>query len=180
MLEQWKTVVDYEGIYEISNYGNFRRDPRKPRKAEYPKQINRLGYQYVSICHNNKKANKSIHQLVAASFILGFKYGMHINHIDGDKTNNHLTNLELTNVVHNNTHSYTLLTTPKPGKSKYRNVSIKVDKRHKQPKPAYVASVKINSVRNHVGTFTDEVEAAMAVDTYLDKIGDIVRTRNFP
>ena len=180
MNEIFKDVVGYEGLFEISNKGNFRRNPNNPRKAQYPKHLNKLGYQYVSVCVNGKKSNKTIHQLVAAAFIPDFKYGMHINHIDGDKTNNHLDNLELSNYVHNNTHAHTLPTTTKPGKSKYRNVSIQYDNRHSIPKPRYVASVKINNKRHYIGSFTDEVEAAKAVDNYLDSIGDTLRIRNFP
>lgn len=180
MQEEWKDVVDYEGIYQISNKGNFRRDPSNPRKAAYPIQFNRLGYAYVSISNKNKKANKTIHQLVAAAFMPNFKYGLHINHKDGDKTNNCISNLELTNAVHNNTHAFTLPTTTKPGKSKYRNVSILLDKRHKNPKITYTASVKINSKRHFIGSFKNEIEAAIAVDKYLDLIGDTIRLRNFP
>ena len=97
-----------------------------------------------------------------------------------NKTNNLITNLELSNPVHNNTHAHTLTTTTKPGKSKYKNVSIRYDKRHSNPKPLYVASIKINSKGHYIGSFTDEVEAAKAVDSYLDKIGDTLRIRNFP
>lgn len=180
MNEVFKDVVGSEGVYQISNKGNFRRHPDKPRKANYPKQINKLGYQYISISLKGKKTNKTVHQLVAAAFIPNFNYGMHLNHIDGDKTNNLITNLELSNPVHNNTHAHTLTTTTKPGKSKYKNVSIRYDKRHSNPKPLYVASIKINSKRHYIGSFTDEVEAAKAVDSYLDKIGDTLRIRNFP
>ncbi len=180
MDESWKNVVNGEGIYLISNKGNFKRNPINPRKnAKYPKFTNRLGYHYVSIRINGKKTNKTIHQMVMAAFKKDFKYGMHVNHIDGDKTNNCLNNLEFSNHVHNNTHAHTLPTTTKPGKSKYRNVSIRVDKRHKHPKIAYVASVKIDSKRHYIGSFVDETDAAKAVDKYLDKIGDTMRLRNF-
>jgi len=180
MFEVWKDVVDFEGIYQISSLGNFRRNPDKPRKANYPLLINRLGYTYVSISKSGIKANKTIHQMVAAAFIPDFKYGMHINHIDGNKQNNALNNLELSNPVHNNTHAHTLATTSKPGKSKYRNVSIRFDKRNKQPKIQYMASVKINSKRNFIGLFDIEEDAAKAVDAFLDSIGDKLRIRNFP
>ena len=180
MNEEWKDVVDYEGIYQISNKGNFRRNPLKPRKAKYPKQINRLGYEYVSISKHGKKMNKTIHQLVAAAFIPDFRYGMHVNHKDGNKTNNCLNNLELTNPVHNNTHAAALPTTTKQGKSKYYNVSIRIDKRHKIPKATYMASVKIQSKRHYIGSFKEEIAAAKAVDAYLDKLGDTLRLRNFP
>lgn len=180
MNEIWKDVVDFEGLYQISNLGNFRRHPEKPRKANYPKNINRLGYVYVSISKNGKKFNKTIHQLVAAAFLPNFQYGKHINHIDGNKTNNVLSNLELSNPVHNNTHAHTLPTTFKPGKSKYRNVSIRLDKRNKNPQLEYHASIKINSKRHYIGRYSTEIEAAKAVDHYLDLIGDTVRIRNFP
>lgn len=180
MNEEWRNVVDFEEIYQISNLGNFRRNPLNPRRAKYPKLRNRQGYEYVSISKNGKRFNKTIHQLVAAAFIKNFKYGMHINHIDGNKCNNCLVNLELTNSILNNTHMYTLPTTTKPGKSKYRNVSTKIDKRNKVQTPYYVASVKINSKRHYIGTFKDEIEAAKAVDTYLDSINDTTRIRNFP
>lgn len=180
MTIEWRDVRDFEGIYQISNSGDFRRNLKNPRKAQYPKQVNRLGYQYISISKNGKKFNKTVHQMVAAAFIDGFVYGMHVNHVDGNKLNNHLNNLELTNPVHNNTHAHTLPTTPKPGKSIYRNVSIKLDKRHKNPKPMYMASVKINKIRHYLGTFNDETDAAKAVDSFLDEIGDTTRLRNFP
>lgn len=180
MNEMWKYVVDSNEVYQISSFGNFRRNPEKPRKAKYPVFTNRLGYSYISIRLNGKKTNKTIHQLVAAAFIPNFKYGMHINHIDGDKANNKLDNLEISNAVHNNTHAHTLPTTTKPGKSKYRNVSVRFDKRHKNPKLQYMASVKINSKRHFIGLFNIEENAAKAVDSFLDAIGDTLRIRNFP
>jgi hypothetical protein len=180
MNEVWKDVVDFEGIYQISSSGHFRRNPSNPRKAKYPLLINYLGYVYVSISKQGTRANKTIHQMVAAAFIPNFKYGMHINHIDGNKQNNVLSNLELSNYVHNNTHAHTLTTTAKPGKSKYRNVSIRFDKRNKHPKIQYMASVKINSKRNFIGLFDIEEDAAKAVDAFLDSIGDKLRIRNFP
>ena len=180
MNEIWKDVVDFENIYEISSLGNFRRHSNNPRKAKYKKYINRLGYEYVSISKLGKKYNKTIHQMVCAAFIPNFKYGMHVNHKDGNKQNNCLDNLELTNHVYNNTHSHTLLTTTKRGKSIYRNVSLNLDKRSKNPKIKYIAGISINSKRHHIGCFLNEIDAAKAVDNYLDLIGDTLRIRNFP
>lgn len=180
MNELWKNVVDYEENYQISNLGNFRRHPDNPREATYNYLINKLGYAYLSLYKDGRKRNRTIHQLVAAAFIPNFQYGQHINHIDGNKLNNAVTNLELSNPVHNNTHAHTLPTTTKPGKSKYRNVSIRVDKRNKNLIEEYHASVKINSKRHYIGRFASEIDAAKAVDAYLDSIGDTSRIRNFP
>lgn len=176
MQEIWKNVVDYEEKYEISNLGRIRQKYGKVRK----KYLNKYGYEYTTLNLNGVKKHKTIHQLVCASFIPSFKYGMHVNHKDGNKQNNCLDNLELTNAVYNNTHAHTLSTTYKPGKSRYKNVSIKLDKRHKNPTISYVASVKINSQRHYIGCFEIEEEAGKAVDKYLDLIGDTIRLRNFP
>jgi len=42
MNEIWKNAVGFGEIYQISNLGNFRRNPKNPRKAVYPKLIHRL------------------------------------------------------------------------------------------------------------------------------------------
>ena len=180
MQEIWKNVIEYETKYEISNYGNLRKLPKKSGKTYKAIHINRLGYLYTSMSNNNKKKNKTIHQLVAAAFIPNFKYGMIINHKDGNKLNNHVSNLEVCDHTYNNTHAHSLGLMPKPGKSKYNNVSIRYDKRNKIIKPIYVASIRINSKKHYIGSFKDEIEAAKAVDNYLDLIGDSIRKRNFP
>jgi hypothetical protein len=186
MIEIWKDVVDFEGLYQISNKGNFRRHPDKQGKGKNPKSlkraisINRLGYEYVDFCKKGKKSKKTVHQLVAAAFISGFVYGQNINHIDGDKKNNNLCNLEKTNYIENNLHAHRIGLVKKPGKSKYHNVSIRIDKRHKNPKYSYRASIKSNSKRIFCKEFKTEIEAAKAVDTFLDSIGDTSRQRNFP
>ena len=187
-MKSWRDVVDFEGLYQVSDCGDFRKHPEKQGKhygkrpvksLERAKQLNRLGYCYVDLCKDNRKSKKTVHQIVAAAFIPKFEYGMHINHIDGNKQNNHIDNLELSNPVHNNTHAHASDLIPKPGKSKYRNVSIQIDKRHKTPKLKFIAAIKIDSKRHYIGCFKSEIEAAKAVDDYLDKIGDTSRQRNF-
>jgi len=185
MNEVWKDVIDFEGLYQVSNLGNFRKHPNKQGKSKNPKSLSRcvwvncLGYKCVSISKNGKKCNKTIHQLVSAAFIPNFKYGMIVNHIDGNKKNNKINNLEISNYVHNNTHAHSIGLMPKPGKSKYHNVSMRKDKRLKHPTWSYVASIKINSKRHYIGVFKNEIEAAKAVDNFLDSINDTIRQRNF-
>jgi len=186
MFEEWKDIVEFEGLYQISNHGNFRKHPDKqgkcrknPKPLGRAKQLNRWGYEYIDLCKNNQKSKKTVHQVVAAAFIADFTYGMIVNHKDGNKLNNHITNLELSDYVHNNIHAHSMNLMPKPGKSQYHNVSHVLDKRHKNPKYVYRASVKINSKCHIIGLFKQEIDAAKAVDTFLDSIGDTVRKRNF-
>ena len=186
MLDEWRDIKDFEGLYQISNLGKFRRHPDKQGKSNAPKSLgrvissNRLGYDYIDLCKENRKSKKTVHQVVAAAFIPDFKYGMHINHIDGNKRNNCIDNLEITTTSKNNAHAHALGLNPKKGKSKYYNVSTKLDKRAKNPKLSYTASVKIAGKREYIGSFAIEVDAAIAVDTYLNSIGDTIRQRNFP
>jgi hypothetical protein len=103
MSEIWKDVVEFEGFYQVSNIGNFRRHPDKQSKSKYRKvlplerktHINKLGYPYATLCKDNITSKKTLHQLVAAAFIPNFQYGMVVNHLDGDKQNNALSNLDV-------------------------------------------------------------------------------------
>ena len=185
MFEEWKDVVDFEGLYQISNLGNFRKHPNKqgkcrknPKSLDRVKSINRFGYEYVDLCKDGHKSKKTVHQLVAAAFMINFIYGLMLNHKDGNKRNNNKDNLELSNAVHNNTHAHATNLMPKPGKSQYHNVSIRVDKRHKNLVNNYLASVKINSKRQIIGFFDKEIDAAKAVNDFLDSVGDTIRKRN--
>lgn len=185
----WKDIPEFENYYQASNTGLVKSKDRlvatkhgatRCVKSKILKpQVNYLGYKYVDLSCEGIKKRKTVHQLIFATFNSKFKYGQMVNHINGDKSINVISNLEFSNHVHNNTHAHTLTTTTKPGKSKYRNVSIRQDKRNKSPKTTYVASVKLESKRHYIGSYSLETDAAKAVDSFLDEIGDTLRTRNF-
>lgn len=187
-MEEWKEVVDFEGLYLVSNLGNIKRHPnasllsKTHNKDTNSRKLykNHCGYYYLDLCKNGKKIRKTVHQIVAAAFIPGFHYGDTVNHIDGDKANNAVSNLEKTTNSANEIHKYAHGLGKKAGKSKYHNVGIGYqtykDKRYK----FYLASVKINNKRHYIGQFKDEVDAAKAVDAFWDSIGDTQHLRNFP
>lgn len=186
MKEIWKDVKEYENLYEISNLGRFRKHRCKLKKGNHEDSLlraigtNRDGYSLVTLSKKGIKKNKTVHQLVAGAFMSNFVYGQQLNHIDGDKSNNRIDNIELTTSSANNAHAHALDLNFKKGKSKYRNVSIQFDKRAKNPKPKYMASVKLDGKRHYIGSYSDEISAAKAVDSFLDSIGDNIRQRNFP
>jgi hypothetical protein len=188
MCECWEDVVEYEGLYQISDLGNIRRHPDKQSKNKYRKPkplaramyINRLGYYYTTLSKNGKTQNKTIHQLVAAAFIPKFEYGMPVNHIDGDKKNNSIENLEKTTYQYNNLHAHKNGLVSKPGKSKYHNVHIRYSKYKHSVYTEYYASVKDNNKVVFCKYCATELEAAHAVDEFLDSINDTCRNRNFP
>lgn len=101
MIEEYKDIPGYEGLYQVSNFGNvislqsrwgLRKKPRKVCDTSDSR-----GYRQLSLSKNNKNRLFKIHQLVAMAF-LGHTPDGHnteINHIDENKINNHVSNLQI-------------------------------------------------------------------------------------
>lgn len=102
MEEQWKTIKASDGRYQISNAGRVRRIANghilKPSD-------NGSGYQYVSIVCSGKTKHFYIHRLVAEHFIENKDNCEEVNHIDFNKKNNDVSNLEWCTRRENVTHS---------------------------------------------------------------------------
>ena len=99
--EIWKDVVGYSN-YEVSNLGNVR---NKTTKKLLSQKIGRDGrYLSVYLSENGNENTKRVHRLVAESF-LGVNPGLVVNHIDGNKLNNNVDNLEWCSVRENNIHA---------------------------------------------------------------------------
>lgn len=99
MCEIWRDVSGYEGYYQVSNYGRVRSTYNSYRKgdAEYYVMKGSLdtgGYRQVLLTSNGRPRNFKIHKLVATAFIPNPNGYKELNHIDEDKTNNHVDNLE--------------------------------------------------------------------------------------
>ena len=107
MQEQWKPIKDFEN-YEVSNMGNVRslnyRYTRAAKKLRLRKQ--RDGYLYVKLYKNGKQYNKNVHRLVTTTFIPNPQGKKEVNHIDGDKTNNRVSNLEWVTAKENQQHAW--------------------------------------------------------------------------
>lgn len=108
--EIWKDIKGYEGFYQISNFGNVRSLDRKIKyKNNYRlfygrnliKIVDTKGYYFVNLKKNSHNEIKRIHRLVAEAFIENPNKFPCINHIDGNKQNNHIDNLEWCSYKHN-------------------------------------------------------------------------------
>lgn len=188
-MENWKEIPGYEGLYEVSDLGRVRSMdhtvPCKGNKTRLVKgklkesfPISRTGYHITTLSKNNDLSTFTVHQLVALAFIPDFTKGTHLNHIDGVKTNNHLSNLEITNPSLNGLHAYKLGLSKKVGESIYNHVTYL---KNPKAKSKWAVSIRHNG-KSCFGwkTFKTELEAAHYADELLDSIGDTERLRNFP
>lgn len=102
-MEIWKDIKGYEDFYEVSSYGNVR---NKKTNTILKGDTNSVGYRRVTLYVPVKK-RFFIHRLVALTFMGEFA-DLVINHKDGNKTNNHLYNLEWVTRSENDLHAFKL------------------------------------------------------------------------
>lgn len=101
MIERWKDVGGYEGLYKISNLGRV-----KGKHRIKSQQDNGKGYLIVHLNKNGKSRWYLVHRLVAKAFIENPENKPTVNHIDGNRKNNKVNNLEWATYSENNLHSY--------------------------------------------------------------------------
>ena len=102
MNEVWKDIEGYEGMYQVSNLGNVKSLSRKNTKGQIlSEKLLAFGvvandYLQVQLWKNKHPKMKLVHRLVAEAFIANPSNLPEVNHIDGDKSNNTVVNLEWT------------------------------------------------------------------------------------
>lgn len=102
--EIWKPIEGYEGRYEISNLGRVKSFYREETILKPTTSFN--GYYRLSIRINKTRKTIKVHRLVAKAFIPNPNNYPQVNHIDGNKKNNNLNNLEWCNSKMNIRHAY--------------------------------------------------------------------------
>lgn len=98
-MEVWKSIVNYNQ-YEISSEGRVRN--KKFNRIVKPSFVK--GYHRLGLYKNNKRIQYSVHRLVAEAFLPNPENKPFVNHIDGVKDNNSLSNLEWSTELENTNH----------------------------------------------------------------------------
>ena len=115
MQEIWKDIEGYEGLYQVSNLGNiksYRPNNKYFGQSEHLLKLSAIntGYYSVTLYKENKEKHKYlVHRLVAMAFIPNPKNLPYINHIDENKTNNNVNNLEWCDALYNNNYGTAII-----------------------------------------------------------------------
>ena len=106
MREEWRPVDGHEGLYEVSNMGNMKSLNYKRTGKEKILKLrkNRDGYLVVSLCKEGAMKSYYVHRIVATAFLENPMGYTEVNHIDEDKTNNCVDNLEFCSRSYNINH----------------------------------------------------------------------------
>jgi hypothetical protein len=111
-MEIWKDVIGYEELYQVSNYGRVK-SLAKVKSANTGYFITKeiilkagidCGYKKVVLTKDGMRSTKKVHRLVASAF-LGDEPNLCVNHIDFNRSNNNLNNLEWVSILENVRHS---------------------------------------------------------------------------
>ena len=114
-MEEWKDIPGYEGYYQVSNKGRLRSLKRVVKKSDGKTQTvperymkpkpDKKGYSIVGVSKNANKKYLKLHRVVAQSFIPNTHNKPQVNHLDGNKQNNKVENLEWSTQKENNIHA---------------------------------------------------------------------------
>lgn len=116
-MEVWKSIPNYEGFYEVSSYGRVRRvdsvvktgikynDTKVWRGRVLKQNRKRNGYFTVDLCKDNIIKTITVHKLVATAFLPKPENANQVNHINCDKADNRVENLEWCSAEENRAHA---------------------------------------------------------------------------
>jgi len=139
IVEEWRPVAEFP-TYEVSDHGRVRRIGKteclKPGGS---------GYRCVNLCSNGKEHYRLVHRLVAMAFIENPEAKPCVDHIDGNKSNNHMSNLRWATRSEN---QYNMRT-----KAAYKGV------RWNKQREKWEARIMVDDYRLHLGYYDDPLEA---------------------
>lgn len=159
-METYKDVIGYNGDYQVSNLGNVKSLKFNKEKVLKPCCNSADGYYRINLVINGKPISRLVHQLIAESFLNHNRCKMKlvINHIDFNRINNNINNLEIV-TFRENTNQKHLKST-----SKYTGVS------WDKSRSKWSSKIRINGKMVNLGRFTNELEASEAYQKKLNNL----------
>lgn len=137
--EIWKPVAECNGEYYVSSWGRVKSLKfGKERILRHGMQGRGLKYPTVCLCVNKKKYQIKVHRLVALAFITNHNNKSEINHIDGNKQNNHIDNLEWVTHQENQQHAWDI--------GLFEDKRLALKKAHSKPVVDVITNKQYNSL----------------------------------
>ncbi len=138
-MEEWKIITDYP-MYSVSSHGNV-----KNNKTDKFRSLskNSTGYLNVGLFKNKKQSLFKVHRLVAIAFIPNPEGKPCVDHINNCKTDNNVSNLRWATITENRMNSSQRSNNKSGVKGVHYN-------KHKQK---WIAEIRINGKKTHIGVF---------------------------
>ena len=152
-MEQWKDVVGFEGLYQVSDHGNIK--SARTNRSIIGWRV-KQGYHFVDLFKDCKRTKALVHRLVMAAF--KGRSELEVDHVNGIKDDNRLVNLRYCTPREN----ITYYTSQQIKTSQYVGVC-KVSNRFR-------SAICENGVQRVIGYFKDESEASKAYQNELNPI----------
>jgi len=144
MIEIWKDITGYYGIYQVSDFGNIKALPKHinyidGRVRFYPEKILKprldgKGYCFVTLHKDDTKEQLRVHRVVAIEFLENTENKPCVNHKDSNRTNNMVDNLEWVTHSENTIHAISTGRIYNPSKKITKEDSLKIKELYKTSK----------------------------------------------
>lgn len=151
--EKWIGIIGYERDYLISNIGNIR-SLKKNNTDLISQKTTKNGYKAVTLFKYGKPKMFLVHRLLYFSFYKNIDTNFEIDHIDGNRTNNDISNLRIATRQENETAAYDRKRLNNKTHSKYANVHGRVNKKH--TKMYWSVCVYVENKTRYIGCYKEE------------------------
>lgn len=158
-MERYKEIPNTKGRYFASNYGNIKSFTKYENGLVLSPRTDKANYQMVNLWMDGKRKTYRVHILVCLAWVGATPKGKNIDHIDGNKQNNNLENLQWLTARQNVVKAQTL--------SKKSNFPTGISR---QPPNSYRAMIRHGKEKYHLGSSKDLSVCVALYEKALDQI----------